>query len=330
MKILTTGTAGFIGSEFVRQAVKKGLDVVVVDCITYAGDIDRLNEVAGQYKFYEADVSNSEMMNKIFSSEKPDAVVHWAAETHVDRSILDSSPFMKTNVLGTHTLLECAKKYGVNKFINIATDEVYGELGETGSFYENTPLEPNSPYSVSKTSADMLGRAYFRTFGTPVVTARPSNNYGPWQFPEKLVPVIILKALHNEKIPVYGKGLNIREWLYVSDCADAVMTLLEKAEPGSVYNIGSGQERRNIEVVSKLLSLLGKSGDMIEFVQDRPGHDFRYSLNYDKITDELGWSPKVDFESGMNLTVDWYLKNIKWAEKKLDYLRTYWQSVYKK
>jgi dTDP-glucose 4,6-dehydratase len=248
----------------------------------------------------------------------------------VDRSILDSSPFIKTNVLGTHTLLDCAKKYGVDKFINIATDEVYGELGETGSFYENTPLEPNSPYSVSKTSADMLGRAYFRTFGTPVVTARPSNNYGPWQFPEKLVPVVLLKALHNEKIPVYGKGLNIREWLYVSDCADAVMTLLEKASPGSIYNIGSGQERPNIEVVGKLLSLVGKSDDLIEYVQDRPGHDFRYSLNYDKITNDLGWTPKIDFETGMKLTVDWYLENIKWAEKKIDYLRNYWQSVYKK
>ena len=330
MKLLTTGTDCFIGSEFVRKAVKKGYDVVVVDCITYAGDIDRLAEVKGDFKFYQADISNAEFMNHIFADEKPDAVVHWAAESHVDRSILDSSPFIRTNVLGTHTLLDCAKKYGVEKFINIATDEVYGELGETGSFYENTPLEPNSPYSVSKTSADMLGRAYFRTFGTPVVTARPSNNYGPWQFPEKLVPVVLLKALHNEKIPVYGKGLNIREWLYVSDCADAVMTLLEKASPGSIYNIGSGQERPNIEVVGKLLSLVGKSDDLIEYVQDRPGHDFRYSLNYDKITNDLGWSPKIDFETGMKLTVDWYLENIKWAEKKIDYLRNYWQSVYKK
>ena len=330
IKLLTTGTAGFIGSEFVRQAVHKGYDVVVVDCITYAGDTARLAEVDGHYKFYQADISNKEFMEHIFSTEKPDAVVHWAAESHVDRSILDSSPFIKTNVLGTHVLLECAKKYGVNKFVNIATDEVYGELGETGSFYEDTPLEPNSPYSVSKTSADMLGRAYFRTFGTPVVTARPSNNYGPWQFPEKLVPVVLLKALHGEKIPVYGQGLNIREWLYVSDCADAVMTLLEKAERGSVYNIGSGQERRNIEVVGTLLNLVGKSEDMIEYVQDRPGHDFRYSLSYDKITNDLGWTPKIDFETGMKLTVNWYLENIKWAEKKLDYLRNYWQSVYKK
>ncbi|MBX3044802.1 MAG: dTDP-glucose 4,6-dehydratase [Candidatus Kapabacteria bacterium] len=330
MKLLTTGTAGFIGSEFVRQAVSKGYDVIVVDSITYAGDTDRLKEIESNYKFFQQDISDFSAMDKIFYAEKPDAVVHWAAETHVDRSIIDSSPFMKTNVIGTHSLLECAKKYGIEKFINIATDEVYGELGETGSFYEDTPLEPNSPYSVSKTSADMLGRAYYRTFGTPVITARPSNNYGPWQFPEKLVPVVILKALHNEKIPVYGKGLNIREWLYVSDCAQAAITLLEKAEPGSIYNIGSRQERRNIEVVSKILSLLGKSDDMIEYVQDRPGHDFRYSLNYDKITNELGWTPKFDFETGMKLTVEWYLENISWAEKKLDYLRTYWKSVYKK
>jgi dTDP-glucose 4,6-dehydratase len=330
MKLLTTGTAGFIGSEFVRQAVEKGHEVIVVDCITYAGDLDRIKSIEGHYKFYETDISDYLQIDKIFVDEKPDAVVHWAAETHVDRSILDSSPFMKTNVLGTHSLLESAKKYGVNKFINIATDEVYGELGETGSFFENTPLEPNSPYSVSKTSADMLGRAYHRTFGTPVITARPSNNYGPWQFPEKLVPVVLLKALHGENIPVYGQGLNVREWLYVSDCADAVMTLLEKAEPGSVYNIGSSQERQNIDVVKRLLSLLGKSDDMIEYVQDRPGHDFRYSLNYDKITTELGWTPKINFDTGMEKTVNWYLENITWAEKKLDYLRTFWKTVYKK
>lgn len=330
MKLLTTGTAGFIGSEFVRQAIEKGYEVIVVDCITYAGDVERLDSVKGHFKFYQTDISNQVEIEKVFFTEKPDAIVHWAAETHVDRSIMDSSPFMKTNVLGTHVLLECAKKYGIEKFINIATDEVYGELGDTGSFFENTPLEPNSPYSVSKTSADMLGRAYHRTFGTPVVTARPSNNYGPWQFPEKLVPVVILKALHGEKIPVYGKGTNVREWLYVSDCANAVMTLLEKADAGSVYNIGSGQERNNIEVVSNLLNLLGKSDDLIEFVQDRPGHDFRYSLNYDKIRTELNWEPKINFETGMKLTVEWYLENISWAEKKLDYLRKYWKTVYKK
>lgn len=330
MKLLTTGTAGFIGSEFVRQAVAKGYDVVVVDCLTYAGDLDRLSGVKENYKFYKTDISELKQLEQIFETEKPDAVVHWAAESHVDRSIIDSSPFIKTNVNGTHNMLECAKKFGIDKFVNIATDEVYGELGESGSFYEDTPLEPNSPYSVSKTSADMMGRAYFRTYKVPVVTARPSNNYGPWQFPEKLVPVIILKSLHNEKVPVYGKGLNIREWLYVTDCAEAVMTLLDKAEPGSIYNIGSGQERTNIVVVKKLLELLGRPEDMIEYVQDRPGHDFRYSLNYDKITNELGWKPKIDFETGMKMTVEWYLENISWAEKKLDYLRSYWSTVYKK
>ncbi len=330
MKLLTTGTAGFIGSEFVRQAVAKGYDVVVVDCLTYAGDLERLKSVNGNFKFYNTDVSNSEEVDNIFKIENPDAVVHWAAETHVDRSILDASPFMKTNVFGTHVLLDASKKYGIQKFINIATDEVYGELGETGSFFENTPLEPNSPYSVSKTSADMLGRAYYRTYGVPVVTARPSNNYGPWQFPEKLVPVVILKSLNNEKIPVYGQGLNVREWLYVSDCAEAVMTLLEKADPGSIYNIGSGQEQKNIDVVKKILNLLGKDDSSIEYVQDRPGHDFRYSLNYDKITNELGWKPKVHFQEGIESTVRWYLENLKWAEKKLDFLRDYWSSVYKK
>jgi dTDP-glucose 4,6-dehydratase len=330
MKILTTGTAGFIGSAFVRQAVARDYEVIVIDNLTYAGDLERIEPVFDKVKFYHCDISNSEFINHIFRSEKPDYVVHWAAESHVDRSIIDASPFVKTNVIGTQIMLDAAKNSDVKKFINIATDEVYGDLGEEGQFFEDTPLSPNSPYSVSKTSADMMGRAYQRTYGLPVVTVRPSNNYGPWQYPEKLVPVVILKALSDQKVPVYGQGLNIREWLFVEDCAEAVHTILEKAEPGSIYNVGSGEERRNIEVVKTLLNLLGKSEDLIEFVKDRPGHDFRYSLNFDKINNELGWKAKVMFEEGMERTVKWYLDNMTWVDKKLDYLKRYWQTVYSK
>ena len=299
-----------------------------MDKLTYAGDLTRLDSVKDKYGFYKADIANREFIEHIFGAEKPDYVVHFAAESHVDRSILDPGPFIKSNVEGTMVLLEGARKYGVKKFINTATDEVYGELGKDGQFYEDTPLRPNSPYSVSKTSADMLGRAYFRTYGVPVVTIRPSNNYGPWQYPEKLIPVIILKALSNEPVPVYGKGENVREWLYVEDFAEAVFTVLEKAEPGSIYNIGSGFEKRNIDVVKKVLQLLGKSDDLISFVKDRPGHDFRYSLNTEKIQRELGWKARTDFDTGIEKTVKWYLDNIQWAREKQKYLQDLWSRVY--
>jgi dTDP-glucose 4,6-dehydratase len=329
MKILITGGAGFIGSEFTRQAVKKGLDVVVVDKLTYAGDLERLKEVEEKITFYKADITNKEFIEYIFNKESPDIVVHWAAESHVDRSILDPSPFMDTNVKGTQVLLDAARDNNVKLFINIATDEVYGELGEEGQFYETTPLVPNSPYSVSKASADMLGRAYFRTYGLPLITVRPSNNYGWWQYPEKLIPVVILKALNNEPIPVYGQGLNIREWLFVSDCADAVFEIIEKGKVGEIYNVGSGQEKRNIDVVKSILKILNKPEDLITFVKDRPGHDYRYSLNTDKINKEIGWKAKVNFEEGIEKTVKWYLDNLDWVNRKLSYLKSYWEKVYK-
>jgi dTDP-glucose 4,6-dehydratase len=329
MKILITGGAGFIGSEFTRQAVKKGLDVVVVDKLTYAGDLERLKEVEDKITFYKADIINKEFIEYIFNKEKPDIVVHWAAESHVDRSILDPSPFIDTNVKGTQILLDAAKDNNVKLFINIVTDEVYGELGEEGQFYETTPLVPNSPYSVSKASADMIGRAYFRTYGLPLITVRPSNNYGWWQYPEKLIPVVILKALSNEPIPVYGRGLNIREWLFVSDCADAVFEIIEKGKVGEIYNVGSGQEKRNIDVVKSILKILNKPEDFITFVKDRPGHDYRYSLNTDKIKKEIGWKAKVNFEEGIEKTVKWYLDNLDWVNRKLSYLKSYWEKVYK-
>ncbi len=329
MKLLVTGGAGFIGSEFVRQAVEKDLETVVVDKLTYAGDLERLKEVKDKISFYKADITNKEFMEHIFKAEKPDVIVHFAAESHVDRSILDATPFIETNVKGTQILLDVAKEIGVNLFINIATDEVYGELGEDGQFYEDTPLNPNSPYSVSKASADMLGRAYYRTYGLPVITVRPSNNYGYWQYPEKLVPVVILKALNDEPIPIYGTGENRREWLFVSDCAEAVFEIIEKGRIGEVYNVGSGEERKNIDVVKSILQILNKSEDLITFVKDRPGHDFRYSLNSDKIKRELGWRAKINFEEGIERTVRWYLRNLDWAKSKVKELQDYWKKVYK-
>ncbi|NPA52867.1 MAG: dTDP-glucose 4,6-dehydratase [Aquificae bacterium] len=327
-KLLVTGGAGFIGSEFVRQAVEKGYETVVVDKLTYAGDLERLSSVGDKINFYKADITNREFVEYIYKKEKPDIVVHWAAESHVDRSILDATPFIDANVKGTQVLLDLAKNSDISLFVNIATDEVYGELGERGQFYETTPLNPNSPYSASKASADMLGRAYYRTFNLPVVTVRPSNNYGPWQYPEKLIPVVILKALKNEPIPVYGTGENVREWLYVSDCADAVFHIIEKGKVGEIYNVGSGQEKRNIDVVTSILQILGKPQSLIQFVKDRPGHDFRYSLNVDKIKKELGWEAKVKFEEGIRKTVNWYLNNIDWVERKLKTLKEYWEKVY--
>lgn len=330
MKILITGGAGFIGSEFVRQAVSAGDKVAVIDKLTYAADKKRLSGVWDDIEFFEGDIASHDFVMSAFTSFRPESIVHWAAESHVDRSILEPTIFMTTNILGTHNLLEAAKLFEIEKIINISTDEVYGELGESGSFFEDTPLAPNSPYSVSKTSADMLGRAYLRTYGTPVITVRPSNNYGPWQYPEKLVPVVILKALADERIPVYGAGENIREWLYVADCASAVLEILNHGRVGEIYNIGSGNEKRNIDVVKAILDLLGKSHDLIAFVKDRPGHDFRYSLNYDKIANELRWSPKINFDVGISNTVNWYLQNIDWADGKLHDLRQYWAKVYQK
>ena len=329
MKLLVTGGAGFIGSEFVRQAVKNGIETVVVDKLTYAGDLERLKEIEGKFQFYKADITNKEFIEHIFKTEKPDIVVHWAAESHVDRSILNATPFIDTNVKGTQVLLEAARKTDISLFINISTDEVYGELGKDGQFYENTPLNPNSPYSASKASADMLGRAYYRTYGLPVITVRPSNNYGPWQYPEKLIPVVVVKALNNEPVPVYGTGENIREWLFVTDCAEAIFKIIEKGKPGEIYNVGSGEERRNIDVVKSILRLLGKSEDLITFVKDRPGHDYRYSLNSKKIEKEIGWKAKVKFEEGIERTVKWYLDNLSWVLRKVDFLKDYWKKVYR-
>lgn len=327
-KLLVTGGAGFMGSEFVRQGVKRGYKIVVVDSLTYAGDLKRIQEVKRNIRFYKADIRDYRKILWIFKREKPDVIIHWAAESHVDRSILNATPFIETNVFGTHILLEVSRKMDIQRFINISTDEVYGELSDVGKFKETTPLNPNSPYSVSKASQDMLGRAYYRTYALPVITVRPSNNYGPWQYPEKLIPLVIYKAVNNEKIPVYSKGENIREWLYVADCADAVFKIMEKGTIGEIYNVGSGEERRNIDVVRKILRILNKGDNLIEFVKDRPGHDFRYSLSSAKIAKDLRWQARMKFEEGIEKTIKWYLNNMQWVKLKIDFLKKYWKSVY--
>jgi dTDP-glucose 4,6-dehydratase len=316
-KLLVTGGAGFIGSEFVRNSVGKGYHVAVVDKLTYAGDMERLKEVKKDIVFYETDITDSVAIESIFEKERPNAVVHWAAESHVDRSIQDATPFMETNIKGTQVVLEMARKFEVERFLNISTDEVYGELKEQGQFNETTALNPSSPYSVSKASADMLGRAYERTYGVPVITVRPSNNYGPWQYPEKLIPVVIYKAVRDEKIPVYSRGENVREWLYVEDCAEAVLSVLEKGNVGEIYNVGSGEEKRNIDVVKTILGILGKPESLIEFVKDRLGHDFRYSLNAEKIYEQIGWKNVTKFTEGIEKTVQWYLDHMKWVNSKI-------------
>jgi len=315
-KLLVTGGAGFIGSEFVRQNAGK-YKIMVVDKLTYAGDMKRLAPVRGQYSFYKTDICDARKIDVVFKKEKPDAVVHFAAESHVDRSIDNAGPFMTTNVIGTQVLLDAAKKYKLCRFLHVSTDEVYGDILK-GKFTEKSPFSPNSPYAVSKAAADMLVSAYHRTYGLPVVIIRASNNYGPWQFPEKLIPVIIKNALENKRVPVYAKGLNVREWLYVADCAKAVLAILEKGNNGQAYNAGSGMEKKNIDVVKGILARLGKPTKLIKFVKDRPGHDIRYALNISKTKKKLGWKPETGFTAGLKKTVDWYVKNKKWTVRVLE------------
>ena len=328
-KLLITGGAGFIGSEFVRQAAGRGYKVAVLDSISYAGDLKRLKAVAKKVTFHKADIANARAVRAIVAKVKPDIIVHFAAETHVDRSILDGQVFLRTNIIGTQVLLEAARERGIGKFVHISTDEVYGDVAR-GSSVEDSPFRPNSPYSVSKAGADMLVSAYARTYKLPVNIVRASNNYGPWQYPEKLIPVVIYKALNNEKVPVYARGLNVREWLYVADCARGIMAVMEKGKAGGVYNISSGTHCRNIDVVKAILKELGRPEGLIEFVKDRPGHDFRYSISCAKARRELGWRPQYDFERGVSETVAWYLANEAWLNVKVKYLKEYWNKVYKK
>ena len=328
LKILITGGAGFIGSTFVRLLLNRdcprhtnkkvflrGLSLIVVDKLTYAGDLARLKEVEDKYKFYKTDICNQKQIESIFAKEKPDIVVNFAAQTHVDRSIQDATPFMETNIKGTQVLLDVARKFKIKRFIHLSSDEVYGEIIK-GKFSEDSPLQPNSPYAASKAAADLLVRAYIKTYNFPAIIIRPCNNYGPWQYPEKLIPLAILKILRGEKVPVYAKGKNVREWLYVEDCAKGIIKILEKGRLGQIYNIGSNQEKQNIEVVSNLLKILNTNETKIQFVKDRPGHDIRYKLNWHKISKEISWKPKVAFEQGLTRTVRWCLTNRNWLLSK--------------
>ena len=328
MKLLVTGGAGFIGSAVVRLAIARGHSVVNLDALTYAACLENVASVADSpfYAFEQADICDREALDRIFATHKPDAVMHLAAESHVDRSIDGPGAFIQTNVTGTYTLLEAARAYwqGADKpndfrFHHISTDEVYGSLGPTGQFTEDTPYDPRSPYSASKAASDHLVRAWGETYGLPIVLTNCSNNYGPYHFPEKLVPVVILKALAGEQIPVYGDGGNVRDWLFVEDHADALLTVLTRGELGRSYNIGGENEVSNLELVKMICALLDErnpSGaphaDLITFVTDRPGHDQRYAIDPTHIRAELGWKPSVTVEEGLARTVDWYLENEDW------------------
>ncbi len=329
MKLLVTGGAGFIGSNFVLYMAQKypGYEIVNVDALTYAGNLENLKSVEQHpgYHFVKADITNHAELEPIFQAGV-DVVANFAAESHVDRSILEPDVFVKTNVLGTQALLELSKQYGVKKFVQVSTDEVYGTLGETGLFTEETPLAPNSPYSASKAGADLLVRAYHETFGLPVNITRCSNNYGPYQFPEKLIPLIIQNALQDKPLPVYGDGLNVRDWLYVEDHCSAIDLVIHQGANGEVYNIGGRNERTNIHVVKTILEELGKPEALIHYVKDRPGHDKRYAIDADKIRNELGWSPQHDYESGIRTTIRWYLDNEEWMK---DVLSGSYQNYFK-
>jgi dTDP-glucose 4,6-dehydratase len=318
MKVLITGGAGFIGSNFVIYMLNKypNYQFVNLDALTYAGNLENLESIQQHpsYSFVKGDIADASTLDEIFS-QGIDAVVNFAAESHVDRSILDPQIFVKTNVLGTQVLLDAAKKYEVQKFVQVSTDEVYGSLGATGLFTELTPLTPNSPYSASKAGGDLLVRAYHETFGMNVNITRCSNNYGPYQFPEKLIPLMISNALNGKSLPVYGDGLNIRDWLYVEDHCSAIDLVLHNGVNGEVYNIGGNNERTNMQIIEAILAELDKPASLITYVKDRLGHDRRYGIDATKITDELGWKPKYHFESGIKETIGWYLGNKEWWQR---------------
>lgn len=331
MKILVTGGAGFIGSAVVRRAIEnRGYEIANVDALTYAANPDNLKSVENdaKYAFHHVDIRDADALTEAFKVADPDAVMHLAAESHVDRSIEGPVAFVETNVLGTANMLQAARTHWDSltgerrenfRFHHISTDEVYGALGPTGLFTEETKYAPNSPYAASKASSDMLVRAWGKTFGLPVVISNCSNNYGPFQFPEKLIPVVVLKALAGETIPVYGDGQNVRDWLYVDDHAEALLTILERGRLGEVYNVGGDAEVSNLDLVKRICGIidqeLGRSESsekLIEFVKDRPGHDFRYAIDAEKIKNELGWEPSVTVDEGLAETVRWYLKNQEW------------------
>ncbi len=337
--IIVTGGAGFIGSNFIHTALQNtGANIINLDKLTYAGNLDSLKDIEKnpRYTFIQGDICDQDLVEKVFSKNQPAAIVHFAAESHVDRSIDGPAAFIETNIHGTFVLLEAARKYWRNladdskgkfRFLHVSTDEVYGTLGETGYFTEETPYAPNSPYSASKASSDHLVRAYYHTYGLPVLITNCSNNYGPYQFPEKLIPLMILNALEGKALPVYGAGQNVRDWLYVEDHCQAILTVLAEGLPGKKYNIGGHNEKTNISIVHTLCDILdekrprkdGKSyREQIAFVKDRPGHDLRYAIDAAKIQQELGWVPSETFASGIVKTVNWYLNNSEWCQRVTD------------
>lgn len=335
-KILVTGGAGFIGGNFVQYMVEKypNYDIYNLDILTYAGDLTKHKDIETKenYHFVKADISNRKEIFALFEKEKFDYVTHFAAESHVDRSITDPEIFVKTNVLGTQVLLDASKEFAISKFVHISTDEVYGELDfdPTTFFTEETPLQPNSPYSASKASSDFLARAYYETFRLPINITRCSNNYGPYHFPEKLIPLTISRVLNEQKIPVYGDGKNIRDWLHVYDHCAAIDLVLHKGTIGEVYNVGGHNERTNLEVVKTIIKSLGKSEELIEFVEDRLGHDKRYAIDPSKL-ENLGWHPTYTFETGIEQTIKWYLDNKEWWEKIISgEYKIYFEKQYKK
>lgn len=336
MTIIVTGGAGFIGGNFVHYMLKKynNYRIVCLDSLTYAGNLETLESVMDNqnFRFVKADITDRESVFKLFEEEKPDIIVNFAAESHVDRSIEDPGVFLKTNILGTQVLLDASRKYGVKRYHQVSTDEVYGDLPLDRPdlfFTENTPIHTSSPYSASKASADLLVQAYHRTFKVPVTISRCSNNYGPYHFPEKLIPLMIANALNDKPLPVYGEGINVRDWLYVEDHCSAIDLIIHNGKVGEVYNVGGHNEMKNIDIVKIIIKELGKTEDLITFVKDRAGHDMRYAIDPTKIHSELGWLPATKFEDGIKMTIKWYLENRKWWENIIsgDY-QNYYNKMY--
>ena len=318
-RLIVTGGCGFIGSNFIRHrlAVDSQTAIHNIDKLTYAGNLENLQDVESdpRYTFHRADIVDRGVIDGLIGDIQPHAVINFAAESHVDRSILDSGPFIQTNIVGTQVLLDACRRHDIPRYVQVSTDEVYGSLGLEGLFTEDTPLAPNSPYSASKTAADLLVRAYHRTFGFPGIITRCSNNYGPYQFPEKLIPLFISNALADQRLPVYGKGENTRDWIHVLDHCRGISAALERGRVGEVYNFGGRCELQNIELTRKLLELLGKPESLIEYVADRPGHDLRYAIDCSKAERELDWRPQVDFDSGLQETIDWYRDHADWVAR---------------
>jgi dTDP-glucose 4,6-dehydratase len=332
VNILVTGGAGFIGSNFIRYLLKHHptYTIINIDKLTYAGNLDNLRDVESNphYSFIRGDIADSECVTRVLENGV-EAIINFAAESHVDRSIEDASIFLKTNVLGTQVLLEAGRRKEIKRFIQISTDEVYGSLGPEGSFTEDSTLKPNSPYAASKTAADLLVRAYYKTFGFPGIVTRCSNNYGPYQFPEKLIPLFITNALAHESLPLYGDGLNIRDWIHVEDHCRAIDLILHRGEVGKIYNIGGGSEKTNVELTRVVLKKLNRPETLIRYVKDRLGHDRRYAIDASKLRRELGWTPLYTFEQGIEETIRWYVENTQWWEKikSGEYLE-YYQRMY--